>query len=195
MRQIRKLNSDFSRNYREKKAETPHATWLAVDEAALLSLPTLTRMWALKGIQPIIPQRYGTQERKTLFGAVNLKSGRLLGQIADTGNAKTFQRFLESIRKRYPRGPIVIILDNVRFHHARVIVRYRTGYPRISFLFLPPYHPKLNPQEMVWQIMRRNVTHCTYYATFAKEVAAAKRFFKSTIIEMKNSPTSLIVRK
>lgn len=166
-----------------------------MNEAALLSTPTLTRMWALQGIQPIIPQRYGTRERKTLFGAVNLTNGRLLGQIADTGNAKTFQRFLEVIRTRYPRGRVVIILDNVRFHHAKVIARYLKGYPRISFLFLPPYHPQLNPQEMVWQIMRRNVTHCTYYATFTKEVAAAKRFFKNTIIEVKNSSTSLIVRK
>lgn len=166
-----------------------------MDEAALLSVPTLTRMWALKGIQPVIPQRYGTRERKTLFGAVNLTNGRLLGQIADTGNAKTFQIFLEGIRKQYPRGPVVIILDNVRFHHARVIVRYLRGYPRISFLFLPPYHPQLNPQEMVWQIMRRRVTHCMYYATFAKEVAAAKQFFKNTIVEVKNSLTSFIIRK
>jgi putative transposase len=166
-----------------------------MDEAALLSIPTLTRMWALKGVQPIVPQRYGTQERKTLFGAVNLKTGNLVGHIADTGNAKTFQRFLEAVRRRYPRGRVVIILDNVRFHHAKVIARYLEGYPRISFLFLPPYHPQLNPQEMVWQIMRRNVTHCAYYATFAKEVAAAKRFFKNTIVEIKNSPTSLIVRK
>lgn len=173
----------------------PHALWLAMDEAALLSIPTLTRMWALKGRQPIIPQRCGKRERKTLFGAVNLKNGRLLGQIADTGNARTFQRFLEVIYRRYPRGQVVIILDNIRFHHTKIIVRYLKSHPRISFLFLPPYHPRLNPQEMVWQIMRRNVTHCAYYTTFAKELIAAKRFFKNTIIEIKNSPTSLIVRE
>lgn len=171
------------------------AIWLAMDEAALLSIPTLTRMWALKGIQPIIPQRYGKQERKTLFGAVNLANGKLLGQIADTGNAKTFQRFLQTIRRQYPRGRVVIILDNVRFHHAKIIQCYLENYPRISFLFLPPYHPQLNPQEMVWQIMRRSVTHCTYYETFGEEIAAAKQFFKKAIVEIKNSPTSLILRK
>lgn len=158
-------------------------------------MPTLTRMWALRGAQPIIPMRFGTKERKTLFGAVNLKNGKLVGQIARTGNAKTFQQFLDRIREHYPRGILMLILDNVRFHHAKTIQRYRGRYPRIRFLFLPPYQPQLNPQEMVWQILRRNVTHCTYYATFAKEVAAARRFFKHTVIEIKNSPTSLILRK
>ena len=172
----------------------PRAIWLALDEAALLSSPTLTRMWALRGMQPIIPQRSSRQERKTLFGAVNLQNGRLLGHVADTGNAMTFQEFLDGIRVWYPRGRIVIILDNVRFHHAKMVQRFLERHPRISFFFLPPYHPKLNPQEMVWQIMRRNVTHCTYYTTFAKEVAAARRFFKHTIIEIKNAPASLIVR-
>lgn len=152
-------------------------------------------MWAVRGQQPIIPMNYGKQERKTLFGAVNLKTGNLTGQVADTGNAQTFQRFLEAIRLRYSRGTIVIILDNVRFHHAKTVQRYRLRHPRIQFLFLPPYHPKLNPQEMVWQIMRRNVTHNTYYATFQAEIAAARRFFRYTRVEIKNTHASLIVRK
>lgn len=151
-------------------------------------------MWALRGTQPMIPARFGAKERKTLFGAINLKNGTLTGQIADTGNTKTFQTFLSAIRKRYPRGPIVLILDNVRFHHAKAIQGQLKQYPRLSFLFLPPYHPKLNPQEMVWQILRRRVTHNTYYATFAREVAAARRFFKNATIDIKNTPTSLIVR-
>lgn len=151
-------------------------------------------MWALQGAQPIIPTRFGTKERRTLFGAINLRSGVLMGQIADTGNTETFRTFLSTVRRRYPRGPIIMILDNVRFHHAKAIQTSLQRYPRLSFLFLPPYHPKLNPQEMVWQILRRNVTHNTYYPSFAKEVAAAKRFFKNTLVDIKNSPTSLIVR-
>ena len=138
---------------------------------------------------------FGRKERKTLFGAVNLKTGNLTGQIADTGNAATFQKFLDAVRARYPRGHIVVILDNVRFHHARAIQKYLKRYQRITFLFLPPYYPNLNPQEMVWQIMRRDVTHSVYYPTFAQEVVAARRFFRNRIIEIKNNPTSLIVRR
>lgn len=131
---------------------------------------------------------------KTLFGAINLKSGVVTGQVAEAGNQKTFQTFLSAARRRYPRKPIIMILDNVRFHHSRAIRKYLECYPRLSFLFLPPYYPKLNPQEMVWQILRRNVTHNTHYPTFAKEITAAKRFFKNAVIDIKNASTSLIVR-
>lgn len=146
-------------------------------------------------MQPIIPMRFGTKERQTLFGAVNLRNGILTGHVADTGNTKTFREFLSLVRKRYPQRPIVMILDNVRFHHAKTIKRHLKRYSRLSFLFLPPYYPKLNPQEMVWQILRRNVTHNTYYPSFAKEVAAAKRFFKNAVVDITNSPASLIIRK
>lgn len=137
----------------------------------------------------------GRPERRTLFGAVNLKTGKLLGQIVDRGNTVTFREFLKIILQRHPRGTIVLVLDNVRFHHAKALQAWRTARPRLRFLFLPPYQPQLNPQEMVWQIMRRRVTHNRYYKTFAAEQRAAQRFFKEQTIKFLNIPTSLIIRK
>ena len=153
-------------------------------------------MWATRGRQPVIPMKFsGRPERKTLFGAVNLKTGKLFGQIAERGNTATFRQFLEIILHRNPRGEIVLILDNVRFHHAKALRAFRTLHPRLHFLFLPPYQPKLNPQEMVWQIMRRNVTHNRYYKTFAAEQRAARKFFKEQRIKFLHTATSLIIRK
>lgn len=137
----------------------------------------------------------GRPERRTLFGAVNLKNGQLFGQIAERGNTATFREFLGLILHRNPRGSIVMILDNVRFHHAKALRAFRKAHPRLRFLFLPPYQPKLNPQEIVWQIMRRNVTHNRYYKTFAAEQRAARKFFKEQTIKFLHTPTSLIIRK
>ena len=153
-------------------------------------------MWARAGEQPVIPMQFtGRPERRTLFGAVNLKTGQLLGQIAERGNTQTFRDFLEIILHRYPRGPIIILLDNVRFHHAQALKTFHHKHPRLRFLFLPPYQPQLNPQEMVWQIMRRTVTHNRYYQTFAAEQRAARTFFKEQTIKFLHTPTSLIIRK
>ena len=137
----------------------------------------------------------GRPERRTLFGAVNLKTGKLFGQIVERGNTTTFRKFLEIVLHRNPRGEIVLILDNVRFHHAKALRAFRKFHPRLHFLFLPPYQPKLNPQEMVWQIMRRHVTHNRYYKTFAAEQRAARKFFKEQTIKFLHTPTSLIIRK
>lgn len=121
-------------------------------------------MWAKKGEQPIIPMKFsGRPERRTLFGAVNLKNGKLFGQISARGNTATFREFLELILHRNSRGDIILVLDNVRFHHAKALRAFQVAHPRLHFLFLPPYQPQLNPQEMVWQIMRRTVTHNRYY--------------------------------
>lgn len=153
-------------------------------------------MWAKVGIQPNIPLQFtGRPERRTLFGAVNLKTGALLGHIAERGNTATFSDFLEIIIGRYPRGTIVLILDNVRFHHAKALNALRQKHHRLRFLFLPPYQPMLNPQEMVWQIMRRQVTHNRYYKTFAAEQRAARKFFKEQTIKFLHTPTSLIIKK
>lgn len=137
----------------------------------------------------------GRPERRTLFGAVNLKTGKLFNQIVERGNTGTFHEFLQLILHRNPRGAIVLILDNVRFHHAKALNVFHNAHPRLRFLFLPPYQPQLNPQEMVWQIMRRNVTHNRYYKTFSAEQRAAKRFFKEQTIKFLNTPASLIIRK
>lgn len=137
----------------------------------------------------------GRPERRTLFGAVNLKTGKLFNQIVERGNTGTFYEFLQLILHRNPRGTIVLILDNVRFHHAKALRAFRKTRPRLRFLFLPPYQPQLNPQEMVWQIMRRNVTHNRYYKTFSAEQRAARKFFKKQTIKFLNTPASLIIRK
>lgn len=153
-------------------------------------------MWAKKGAQPTIPMQFsGRPERRTLLGAVNLETGKLFGQIAARGNTAIFREFLELILHRNPRGEIVLILDNVRFHHAKALRAFQQAHSRLRFLFLPPYQPKLNPQEMVWQIMRRNVTHNRYYKTFAAEQRAARKFFKEQTIKFLHTPTSLIIRK
>jgi len=55
---------------------------------------------------------------------------------------------------------VYMVLDNVRFHHAKrlkpILKRYKH---RIEFVFLPPYSPDINPVERVWWLMRKEITH------------------------------------
>jgi len=52
--------------------------------------------------------------------------------------------FLQSIRKMNPDADLVIILDNIRSHHADKTREY-AEQNRIDLVFLPPYSPDLNP--------------------------------------------------
>jgi putative transposase len=53
-----------------------------------------------------------------------------------------------------------MVLDNVKYHHAKrlkpILVKYKH---RIELVFLPPYSPDLNPMERVWWYMRKKITH------------------------------------
>ena len=80
--------------------------------------------------------------------------------IADKGNTATFFRFLIKAVNAFEGKKLYMVLDNVRFHHAKrlkpILERYKH---RIEPVFLPPYSPDLNPVERVWWLMRKNVTH------------------------------------
>ena len=64
-----------------------------------------------------------------------------------------------------------VILNNAPWHkkavrlvQAEALPEYQDIRDKMSFIFLPPYSPDLNPIEQVWRITRREVTHNTYFA-------------------------------
>lgn len=137
----------------------------------------MMRMWSQRGQQPKIVTQTAKRSRVTIFGAVNLVTGRESSAVAERGNAATFQDFLDHLVDEYPDTSLVVLLDNVRFHHAKVIEdTWLPAHPNVRFVFIPAYSPDLNPQEWVWKAMRASVTHNTYYEDFTTEVADAKMF-------------------
>jgi transposase len=163
--------------------DDPNSVVLSEDEAALISIPTTTRVWGRCGSQPVVQTRNKNRERKTLFGAVNLKTGQVLAQISQTGNTRTFLSFLKTILRAYPHQNITLILDNVRFHHAKKIrLKFLKRIPRLSFVFLPAYSPNMNPTEWVWKQMRRQVTHSALFPSFQDQIDAATDFFQSYLL-------------
>jgi transposase len=56
-----------------------------------------------------------------------------------------------------------MVLDNVRYHHAKRLKPILEKYKhRIELVYLPPYSPDLNPIERVWWYMRKKITHNRY---------------------------------
>ncbi len=73
-------------------------------------------------------------------------NGNSVAMLADRGIKENMMAFLQNIRKSNPYGPIVIIIDNARIHHAKLVTALAEMLD-IHFVFLPPYSPKLNPIE------------------------------------------------
>ena len=82
-----------------------------------------------------------------------------------------------------------MVLDNVRYHHAKKIGRWLEKNPKLEFVFLPAYSPELNPIERAWWYMRKKITHNRFVQTlYDRKKAFWKMFphFQKPNIVLKN---------
>jgi len=92
-----------------------------------------------------------------------LTTTSVLGIISDSSIIKTksfkgsfnqysFFEFFQDFE--LPKGS-VILLDNVRFHHSKLVKEFADTYG-FELLYLPPYSPWFQPIEGVFSVMKRN---------------------------------------
>lgn len=101
-----------------------------------------------------------TRKSIALFGAANLRSGKLVTMFATPFNAESFSVFLRQVARHRDRGRRnVLILDNAAYHRQPTIPE------SLTLDHLPPYSPEFNPIERVWKLLRRLRIHNVYFDT------------------------------
>ena len=90
------------------------------DEASLSNTASVSYKWGQKGKQPLISQKQRNRERKTLFGCIEPKTGKVTVSSAEKGNTLSFFSFLVKVLRIYSGQKVVVVLDNVKYHHAKV---------------------------------------------------------------------------
>ena len=91
-----------------------------------------------------------------------------------------FIALLEQLAQAYPRGPLVLALDNVATHHARLVQRWlaRPEHARFELLWLPKYTAhEHNPIERVWGLLKDAVAANRLHGSIDALTAEAERFF------------------
>lgn len=115
------------------------------------------------------PVVYQAPTRKSIsvFGSVKISTGRLITQKEPIFNAPTFITFLEYfIKKAYRKKTVMVILDNSKYHRAKIVTDWADDHSKkIKLEFLPPYSPDLNPIERVWKLTRKKCVHNEYFPT------------------------------
>jgi transposase len=106
-----------------------------------------------------------TRKSVSLFGAVNVTDGRLVTRFEKQFDAMTFKDFLIQLLRHRKKGKrIVVMLDNARYHHAKILRDFlRKNRKVLRLEFLPAYSPELNPIERVWKLTRKICTHNSYF--------------------------------
>jgi putative transposase len=124
-------------------------------------------MWSPKGQQVMIPTP--AQPKKWYgLGAVNYHTGETVVHIRRRKRRQETAELLQALLDRHATGTVYVTWDNASTHHddeVEAVVRGAAG--RLVLLYLPTYSPWLNPIEMLWRHMRREVTHCELFETIA----------------------------
>jgi transposase len=118
------------------------------------------------------------KERKTGMGSYNYGSAQITVSFHDKGNYKSFKKHLKKILWIYRNhSKIIIAVDNVRYHHAKLLKKWLSANPKLEIIYLPAYSPELNPIERAWWYMRKKITHNRYIQTMDKRKAAFWKMF------------------
>jgi transposase len=136
-------------------------------------------MWVAPEIKDPILRHAPTRKSVACFGAVSLDTGQFVRMMCPIFNAATFRTFLRRLlRQQTPGRRLIVVLDNARYHHARLLADFLHRHARqLRLLFLPPYSPQLAPIERVWKLTRRLATHNRYFATLAEVLKAVSACF------------------
>ena len=104
----------------------------------------------------------------TVIGAISHERGLVHSEVfQENNNAELFQHFLLKLREKCAGRRVVIVMDNLRVHHAKILSDIYTE--DFKELFLPPYSSVLNPIERLWSLFKRRWTQGLYH--FSDELA------------------------
>jgi transposase len=133
--------------------------YLAPPERALvLCVDEKSQIQALDRTAPVLPLRPGQAERRshdyvrhgttTLFAALDVKAGTVIGECHARHRALEFRRFLDTIDGAVPADlDVHLILDNYATHKTAAIRRWLAKRPRYHVHFTPTSASWLNLVE------------------------------------------------
>ena len=109
----------------------------------------IQKTWFIKGHQKKIPT-YGKNAGVKIIGTLDYATGKVYCEEHEKYDAEVFHNFLKKVLAQYPEGKIVMILDNARIHHAKLLKPFLDeNKDRLELMFLPAYSPELNLIEGV----------------------------------------------
>ena len=150
----------------------------------------LVYQWAKKGTRPRQPkdQRYASCY---IFGAVCPARDVGAALVMPYADTESMQKHLDEISKNVaPKAHAIILMDGAGWHKSDDL-----NIPRnMSFMFIPPYSPELNPVENIWQFLRQTYLSNQVFEDYDKIVDSCCNAWNNLIKEA-GRITSIASRK
>ena len=128
------------------------------ERALVLCVDEQSQVQALDRSQPVLSMLPGTPERRThdyvrhgvtsLFAALDVASGQVIGSLHRRHRSVEFRRFLTKLDKEVPQDlDVHLVCDNYATHKTDTIGRWLATHPRFHVHFVPTSSSWLNQVE------------------------------------------------
>ncbi len=159
-------------------AAGPDAAILYADESRIGVLPLVRALWQGVGQQIRIPTP-GTNKTRSLFGALNIRTGQWTYLVREHMYKEDFIAFLEQLLTVYTSGTILVIVDNYSSHTAYAVRDWlaEPDHARLQLHFLPKYCSHLNPVERIWLRLKDKVAANRLHGSIKHLLQTVDTFF------------------
>jgi transposase len=176
----------------QKKAAAEQRTIVWVDQSGFYLLPMAVRTYAQRGQTPVLRVKLTRDHLAAMSGLT--PDGRPFMQVQEHAyRSEEVVRFLRLLLRKII-GKLLVIWDGAPIHRGKEVKTFLAGRAakRLHLEQLPGYAPELNPDEGVWNHLKRvelknvcchDLNHLAIELHLAKERLRHKRQVLRTCVE------------
>lgn len=151
--------------------------------ALVLCVDEKSQIQALNRTQPILPMRPGQVERYTpeyqrngttsLFAALDVATGNVIGRCFRRHRTDEFKRFLDHVDAQVPAElDVHLILDNYATHKTALVRQWLQRHPRYHLHFTPTHSSWINQVERWFALLsQRQIKRGSHHSVRDLELA------------------------
>ncbi len=152
---------------------------ICVDEKTQVQI--LERLHPGRSLAPGQPERIEVDYRRhgtlAILAGLDVRSGRVVVKVRRRRRHQEFLELLKALRARWPRGTLIIVLDNLSIHTTpKVQAWLQEQGGRVRFEFLPLHASWLNQIELWFSILERQALRRASDASYPERATRIYRF-------------------
>ena len=120
-----------------------------LDESGCNTDMTRRYAYSLGGSRAVDSAPLSKPKNTTILSSIQLDGTLRYTTFSGGTTVEKFKRYLENDLLPYLNRNSVLVMDNMRSHHAKA-VKDLLDSSGIRYIYLPPYSPDLNPIEKLW---------------------------------------------
>lgn len=168
------------KNFAAKVADVVGLYLNPPDKALVLCVDEKSQIQALERTQPGLPMKKGRAGTTTLFAALNMLDGKVIGTCMPRHRHREFLRFLKLIDQKTPADlDLHLIADNDATHKTSAVKRWLKAHPRFYLHFTPTSASWLNMVERFFAEITRNRIRRGVFKSVAELKSAIMRYLEN----------------